>query len=234
MLENEDAKFLANKFPHGKPMSRRDLLKSGAISFAASITGPSIISQLLNPSVASAQATCAQSPAFIGLKLNGGAAMMGNWIAMGANRDYIDTYSQLGMGPRSELINLTSRAFGGARFYNQSQFLAGIRQTAAASTLLNTNFVGIPVASTDDSSNNPFDITYFVSKLGLVGSILPNLGRQQSLTGIAQLPALGKTPPTPLSVGNVDDIASALTVGGSLAALNDSQKASVNKSSHWH
>ncbi|MCB0349852.1 MAG: hypothetical protein KDD38_01635 [Bdellovibrionales bacterium] len=228
MLENEDSKILAEKFPHGKPTSRRDLLKAGAISFTASVTAPSLLGQLLLPSVANAQAAgCTQNPAFVGLKLNGGAGLMGNWVALGENRDFIDTYSQLGLGPRSEIINRNTKVFGDAMFFDGSQILAGIRQTASATTLLNTSFVGLPVASNDDSANNPFDITYFVSKLGVVGSILPNLGRQQSLTGIAQLPALGKTPPTPLSVGSTTDIANALTVRGSLAALNDTQKASV-------
>jgi hypothetical protein len=47
------------------------------------------------------------------------------------------------------------------------------------------------------------------------------------LTGIAQQPALGKTPPTPLTVGSINDISDALTVRGSLAALSDTQKSSV-------
>lgn len=226
LLKNENADVLSKMFPHGKPKTRRDFLKSGLTSFAAALSAPTLVQYLLSPEKAYAQ-SCLGKPAFVNLKLNGGAAMLGNFVPMGENRDYIDTYSQLGLGPRSEIVNRTTQVFGNARFFDASQFLAGMRQTANATTLLSTSFVGIPVASTDDSSQNPFDITYFVSKLGVQGEILPNLGRRQGETGIAQLAAFGRTPPTPLAVNNVADLSNALSVNGSLAVLNESQKGQV-------
>ena len=226
LFKNESPKVLNQMFPHGKPKTRRQFIKSGLINFTAAITAPTLIQSLLHPQSAHAQA-CLTKPAFINLKLNGGAAMLGNFVALGANRDYIDTYSQLGLGPRSEIVNRTVTTFGNALFYDASQFLAGMQQTANATTLLNTSFVGIPVASTDDTANNPFGITHFVSKLGVQGSILPNLGRRQSEEGIAQLPALGRTPPTPLAVNNVNDLTNALSVNGSLAVMSEAQKGQV-------
>lgn len=224
MFEKEKPEDLQKSFPHGIPLTRRDLLKAGALQFAATLTAPALIDMLLRPSTANAQAACLQTPAFVGLKLNGGAAMLGNFVALAQNRDFLSNYSQLGLGARADIVARSTPAFGNALFFDASQMLAGIRQRALATTLANTTFVGIPVASTDDSDQNPFDITYFISKFGVIGNILPNLGRRQSLTGIAQLPALAKTPPTPLSVGSITDIANALSVQGSLAALNESQK----------
>ncbi len=226
MLEKEDSKELAKRFPHGKPITRRDLLKAGALQFAATMTAPTLFEILLNAEVARAQA-CLQAPTFVGLKLNGGAAMLGNFVAMAQNRDYLSTYEQLGLGTRTQISARVTNAFGEAKFFDGSQFLAGIQTTAAATTLASTSFVGIPVASNDDTDQNPFDVTYFISKFGVVGNILPNLGRRQSLTGIAQQPALAKTPPTPLSVGSLADISNALSVQGSLAVLSDAQKVSV-------
>lgn len=226
MLEKENSSELAKKFPHGKPVSRRDLLKAGALQFAATMTTPTLFEMLLNAEVARAQ-SCLQAPTFVGLKLNGGAAMLGNFVAMAQNRDYLGTYEQVGLGSKAQIIGRSTSVFGEAKFFDASQFLAGIRTTAAATTLANTSFVGIPVASTDDSDQNAFDVTYFLSKMGVVGNILPNLGRRQTQTGIAQQPALAKTPPTPLSVGSLNDISNALSVQGSLAALNNSQKASL-------
>jgi hypothetical protein len=67
MLENEDAKILAKNFQHGKPTNRRDLLKAGAISFTASLTAPSLLGQLLMPSVARAQAVAHKAQPLLGL-----------------------------------------------------------------------------------------------------------------------------------------------------------------------
>lgn len=226
MLEREKTKELQQKFPHGKPLSRRDLLKAGALQFAATITAPTLFEILLNTEVAKAQA-CLQAPTFVGLKLNGGAAMLGNFVAMAQNRDYLNSYEQLGLGTKAQISVRTTSVFGDAKFFDASQFLAGIRTTATATTLANTSFVGIPVASNDDTDQNAFDVTYFISKFGVVGNILPNLGRRQTMTGIAQQPALAKTPPTPLSVGSLTDISNALSVQGSLAILSDSQKVNL-------
>ncbi len=226
MLEKESDKDLLKKFPHGKPVSRRDLLKAGALQFAATITAPSLFEILLNAEVAKAQ-SCLQTPTFVGLKLNGGAAMLGNFVAMAANRDYLNSYEQLGLGTKAQISARSAVVFGEAKFFDGSQMLAGIRTTATATTLANTSFVGIPVASNDDTDQNPFDITYFMSKFGVVGNILPNLGRRQTATGIAQQPALAKTPPTPLVVGSLTDISNALSVQGSLVNLSDNQKVNL-------
>jgi hypothetical protein len=227
MFEKESAKDLEKMFPHGRPVTRRDFLKAGALQFAATLTAPSLFQQLLFPSTAAAQAGCLTTPAFVGLKLGGGAAMLGNFVALGVNRDFIETYSQLGLGGRSEIINRTTTVFGNALFFDNSQFLAGIRERASINTLANTTLTVIPCDSTDDTDNNNFDFTAFVAKAGLVGEILPNLGRRQSFTGVGQLPALGVTPPTPLAVGSVADLANALTVRGSLASLSDNDKQGV-------
>lgn len=227
MLEKENPKDLQKMFPHGKPMSRRDLLKAGAIQFGAAMTLPSIFN-VLSTETASAAAACSVSgPTLIGLKLNGGAGMLGNFVALNAQRDFHSNYNQLGLGSRSEIMNRTTKEFGNSLWYDASQFLAGIRLMAQPTTLMRTTFVAIPVQSTDDSAENHFDITYFAAKAGVTGRILPNLGSQQGGTGIAQLPALGLMPSTPLAVRSVADISNALTVFGSLRNLTDSQKGSL-------
>jgi len=110
-------------------------------------------------------------------------------------------------------------------------FLVGVRTSingAAPAALANTAFVGIPVQSRDDSGVNKFDISGMVAKAGLVGEILPNLGRNNTATGLRQDFALIK-PPTPLIVGNTADLSAALGVAGRLSNLNNAQKTKIFK-----
>lgn len=230
MFEKEPAKELEKVFKHGRPISRRDFLAAGALQFSATMTLPSLLHVLSNAQVAEAQELCKPGAtglsALVTLNLAGGAAMSGNFVPHDKDRQMLKSYSKLGLGSTANLANRLSREFGNVPFYDQSQMLAGIRATASVDTLSRTAFVAIPCQSQDDSRDNKFDITGLATKAGLVGSILPNLGRESTATGIRQQPAL-VTPPTPLAVGSVDDISNALGVAGSLASLTNPQKSKL-------
>jgi hypothetical protein len=228
MLSEADPKFLQEKFPHGKPQTRRDLIKSGALSFAASLTLPSLAETIFKPTYAEA-AACSDAPAFVGLKLSGGASMMQNVVVLAEDRQLFtrsqkgESYARLGLGDGSQIANFLQKV-GGHNFYIGGGFFQGIMATATPQTLAKVTCLTIPCVSGDDSSNNPFDITHFVTRAGIKGRILGGLGSRQSVTGSGQTPALGRSPNTPLAVSRVTDIANALALRGSLTAIGDKSK----------
>lgn len=213
-----------------RPVTRRQLLSAGVLSFSATMTLPTLAGMLL-PSEARAQALECPSAAgassmasFVTINLAGGMAMAANFVPQDQGGQFLPSYNKMGLGDGQLPID---NEFGNVPFAGQgiSRLLVGIRNTASAATLGNTAFVAIPVRSRDDSSMNPFDASGMVAKAGLIGTDLPNMGNSSSDTGIRQMYAKVK-PPTPLVVGNYNDIAGALALGvtGPMRNWSDEQK----------
>ncbi|MCB0363035.1 MAG: hypothetical protein KDD35_09945, partial [Bdellovibrionales bacterium] len=165
--------------------------------------------------------------ALVTLSLSGGAGLSGNWVPHDEQRNLLPTYNRLGMGALTN-SNVDRTEFGGGPFVDSSKVLAGIRTGSTPSTRDKTAFVGVCVVSQDDSSNNKFDITGMAAKAGLEGSLLKNLGTQNTETGTKHQYAFVQ-PPSPLTVGRYDDIVSALGVAGSLNKLSQTQKGRLFK-----
>lgn len=219
---------------HGKrPMTRRELLNSGVISFTASMTFPTLAGMLM-PRIAQA-AECPASAAgstfatFVTVNLSGGAMMAANYVPMDKGGQPLSSYNKMGLGNGAVPIE---REFNNAPFAGAgiSKLLTELRLASTPATLAKTAFMAIPVRSRDDFNMNPFDASGMVAKAGLLGSELPNLGTRNSDTGISQMYAKVK-PPVPLVVGNFNDINGALNLGatGALANLDDSQKLNLLK-----
>lgn len=216
------------------PVYRRDFLAAGIQSFAAYMFMPTLFSVLGRSGVAAAAGIDCPKPqdaanrlsAFITLNLSGGAAMGANFVPRDRGGQLLGSYNKMGMGSGSGLPLVTE--FGNASFAGGgiSKMLTGIRERASAATLSRTAFVGVCVRSQDDTSNNTLDASGLVAKAGLIGERLPNLGTQQTDTGVNQRFAYIK-PPNPLRVGRYSDIAGALSPAGTLATLNNSQKAGL-------
>ncbi len=217
---------------NAKPMNRRDFMGAGLISFSASMTLPTLAGMMM-PKVAHAQSNCpdssggSQMASFVTLNLAGGAGLAMNYVPMDAGRQPLPSYNKMGLGDGQLPLDFE---FGNVPFAGDgiSKLLTELRLAVSASTLTNTAFVAIPVRSRDDFAMNELDASGMVAKAGLVGTDLPNLGVRSSDTGIRQMYAKVK-PPTPLVVGNFNDLASALELGveGPLANLTDEQKVSV-------
>ncbi len=220
---------------HKKPMTRRDLLGAGLISFSASLTLPTLAG-MMAPRRAFAQSSQCPDAAgastmapFVTLNLAGGAGLAMNYVPTDRGGQLLPTYNKMGLGDGQVPIE---NEFGNVPFAGNgiSKLLTEMRAAASPATLANTAFVAIPVRSRDDFAMNPFDVSGMVAKAGLVGTDLPNMGTRQSDTGVRQMYAKIK-PPTPLVVGNYNDIAGALELGvqGPLANLTDDQKVSIVK-----
>ncbi len=211
-----------------KLTSRRDFLGAGLIPFAAYAVLPTWLEMFAKAGVAQAQelickaAGTGDMSAFIGLKLSGGAGLSANFVPFRKDLQPLSSYSKMGLGLSSR-FSVAREFSNGAPFYDQSSLLAGIKQTTLPSTLANSSFVGVCVRSQDDSSNNRFDVTGLVTKAGLNGKILPNLGRNNTETGANQVFAYLR-PPAPLVIDRFEDVTGSLGVSGSLSALSSTQK----------
>lgn len=218
---------------HGKPVTRRDFLASGLLSFSASFVLPGFLATLARSGSAQAQEVLCKVVGesglcpFISIKLSGGMAMSANFLPLDKGGQLLQSYSKMGMGLGASLP--VSYEFANkATFFANSGLLQGVRAQATALTLADANFVGVCVRSQDDSSGNKADITGLVAKAGLNGSLLPNLGRANTATGVGQQFAY-VSPPAPLVVGRYEDIPGSLGVSGSLSVLNQTQKSNLFK-----
>jgi len=218
------------KYPHGVPLTRRDMLKAGVIQFSAAMALPSLYQLFARAGVAEAQQlvcdnAAAQSMAvFVHLSLAGGAAMAANVVPMDAGGLLLPTYSILGLGNPANLT-ITREFANNAPFpgNNVAGMITGMRTGAQATTLKKSVFVSVPVRSQDDSSTNKFDITGAVTRAGFKGNSLPNLGTVGSPTGGRHMPAF-VDPPAPLIVNSYADLANAINVAGSLGQLTTNEK----------
>src|SRR5262249_22196373 len=146
---------------HNRAMTRRDLLSSGIIQFTAAMTLPTVIDVLARQNVAQAADLICNGKTLSGmcpiihLNLSGGAAMAANFVPMDQGLQPLASYTKMGMGLSSRMT-LVQEFANKAPFYSNSQFLAGVRAQAAATTLAQASFVGVCVRSQDDTANNKF------------------------------------------------------------------------------
>lgn len=216
---------------HGKPVTRRDFLSTGLLSFSATMFMPSMFNILARSGVAQAEelvckaGTVVELCPFIGLKLSGGAALSANMIPHDKGGQLLPSYTKMGLGLGGS-FGIDREFANQAPFYNGSQILAGIRSAATPTTLAMSNFIGVCVRSQDDSSMNKFDITGLIGKSGVNGKILPNLGRTGTDVGVNNLAAFLK-PAAPLIVSRYEDVVGSLGVSGSLASLSSAQKSNL-------
>lgn len=242
-MKNEKNKTNIPKLYHGrKPVTRRELLASGAIPFMASMTGPSLMSLFARSGIAEAQELCKANATvkmmpFVTVNLNGGWGATRNWIALTEGRELLPHYGRQGLGSAANLVsNIVKEGHfkNKPNFYSGSGFLAGVQTSLVnglgAEALSKANFLGLPLQSQNDSDTNKFDATALVSKLGYKGRILPNLGRVDNGIGVSNATAFF-APPAPLIVNNVDNIVNALGVADRLGSLSQNQKASLFRAS---
>ncbi len=212
---------------HGRPKTRREFLEACAIGFGGYVMLPTTSSLLFTPEAWAQSGECpAPVPAndpnrlspIVSISLGGGAMLSGNMVPMGQDGNPLPSYDKMGLG-RSP--NLVSR-FGGARFFERSQLLAGIESVTTQATRDNTAAVMIAVRSGDDSRNNRMNIAGLTAAAGLTGEVLPDLGSSRHMDAFV-------SSASPLQVRRFGDLANAASGGGSgaLAVLSREQRASL-------
>lgn len=111
-----------------------------------------------------------RNPAFLTVNLSGGAALMANVIPLDESGNFLNSYGRMGMGDKSFVEN-NHEKFLGANWYKTSGLMKGIKKhlTDGESS---ARVYALPVSSTDNTSNNPFDIQSYVAAAGLRGTFV--------------------------------------------------------------
>lgn len=227
---NEQLKKYLSYPEHKMPVSRRDFLAAGIGNFAAYMAAPTVADMLFNAGIAHGQALDCPKPAvgaalpgILTINPTGGQAIQGIVVPLDRNQQKLASYSRHSMGTNPNTV----QAFGA--LWNNDNPASGtfINQlNAAGITAANCKVIGVACRTGSDSSNNRNGIEGMALTAKFVGSLLPNLGRQNSLTGGGYLPANGN-PSAPLVVGSFTNIRNALSIQGALAGMSVQQKESV-------
>lgn len=227
---------------HGRPVTRREMLAAGVIPFAGSLIAPQWLSLLMS-SGAQAQtqsSSCATASTartmipFVSVNLAGGAALASNFVPTDLAGQFLPSYDVMGLGMQANLPIV--REFGNVPFAGSmqaggpliSQFLQGVRGAGGAA-VNKTAFVGVCTKSRDDTSENQSAVEGMISRTGLTGSLLPNLGSRSTRTGNNNAPAI-VAPPAPLIVSNLSSLSQSLGYAAALGrTLSANQKGSLAK-----
>ncbi|OQW53649.1 MAG: hypothetical protein A4S09_07025 [Proteobacteria bacterium SG_bin7] len=212
---------------HKMPVTRRGFLAAGIGNFAAYMTAPTIADMLFNAGIAHGQTLdCPKPvagsaiPGILTINPTGGQGIQGIVVPLDKNQQKLASYSQHSMGTNPN----TLQAFGA--LWNNDNPASGtfINQlNTAGITAANCKVVGIACRTGSDSDNNPNGIEGMATKAKFVGTLLPNLGRRNSVTGGGYLSANGN-PPAPLVVNSFTNIRNALSIQGALAGMSVQQK----------
>lgn len=222
---------------HKRPMSRRDLLAQGFISFGAYLTLPSVLTVFAQQARGQDALLC-KAPAAAGgrmiplliLDLAGGANIAGTNVVVGGRagqRDYLPdgSYRSLGLAPEQEpgKLNQNDPAFSefGLAFHPASKMLQGMRETCpTAATRAAVDGTLFCTSSGDDTRNNPHNPLYWIAKSGNAGELVPLVGSSDGKSGgRAAAPAASIDPSKqPSRITRADD-ALGLVDPGRLATL---------------
>jgi len=212
-----------------KLVSRRDFLGAGILNFTAVMSAPTIFSLLKStPALAGCADTAVAPvlPAFLEVRLAGGAAMYKIKMPTLANGDPLPNYSLLGMGNAAYASNkaqpLLQASFGTYldiqrgffRGFNRFDKPEGAARSAVTTAQAKSAVFNVPVQSGDDSANNAYSLRGVLSMMGSgKGAYLPQLS-----TGgeHRQLSVAPDEPPAPLLVEGLPSILRALEPPGPL------------------
>lgn len=192
---------------HSRPMTRRQLLAQGFITGGATIVAPSLLGLFANPRMAHALSTdieALKAPAFCNIQegagkvpficfdLAGGANIAGSnvLIGQGGRQDnFLSTAGYVkhglagGMSPTASVTGSFIDNRLGLLFHSDSAFLRGMMTKISPSTAANINGCVIPARSENDTGNNPHNPMYGIARAGARGSLLGNIGSQNSDSG---------------------------------------------------
>lgn len=255
---NPDAPLL---YPdHSRPKTRRDLIRQGLLTGAATVFGPGIMGLFANPRSAYAalssdintlRTECgitvqgAGKIPFICFDLAGGANIAGSNVLVGGRggqEDFLTTegYSKLGLpgdmvpsiaNPQTMTNDFINNQLG-LLFHSDSAFLRGIMARASPAALANTDGAVIPARSENDTGNNPHNPMYAIWKAGADGELLTLIGSRASDSGgNSMAPAMWMDPSVrPTKVDRPSDVTGLVDTGKLVGLLDQRDVVSVMES----
>lgn len=180
---------------HKKPRSRREFIGQGYVAGVSSIVAPSFLSLVTQRAYGlecSPEAGAKKAVPFISLDLAGGPNIAGGNVMVGkgsggSQTDFLSAggYATLGLATAvndASLVSLNGTEES-LMFHSSSQFLAGFRTKAVATTTANMDGVIFCTASIDDTGANPHNPAYWINKAGLTGALVQLVGTRNSDSG---------------------------------------------------
>lgn len=215
---------------HAKPKTRRDFLSQGYVTGLGTAMAPSMLSLIsqraMGAECSKEAAAGADGPVpFIVLDLAGGSNLAGSHIHVGKSSqdpaEVLASYTTLGIGNNIKAdangANLTSLngTADSLMFHSSSPMLAGIMSKTSATTRANMDGVIYAIASGDDTSNNPFNPNYWISKAGASGELVSLIGSRNSVSGARSIAPGGSINPAirPVQIANPNNTAGLVDLG---------------------
>lgn len=223
-------------FLHGKPITRRQMLASGAIGFMGAMTLPDMLGLTMRRAYASmAKKGMAHDLGlpFIAFDMAGGAALPGNFLVgkAGGPTDLLGAYDLLGWDPRAS--GALNESFGLPMSAKYSQILAGILATSTPEAQANLRMGSLCHFSQDDTSTNKLNPATLVQKASQPGQYISNgLGIVNSDSGGNSDTALDDLTLKPTFVSDLNDVLGAARFGGdAYQSVNQAQLMALAKGS---
>ena len=181
---------------HPSPVTRRELLAQGCLSFGTYALMPSVISIFASKAYGEGEPTCKADATvgmipFLVIDLAGGGNIAGTNVIVGKKGGQMDSlaagsYATIGLGADKEpkAAGVTLDTSLGLAFHPDSQMLAGIK--TAAPTASASGFIDgalFCTASVDDTRSNPHNPLYWIAKAGLGGSLVSLVGNKTGASG---------------------------------------------------
>lgn len=221
---------MSDKFPHGKPVTRREFVALGLMKAPALLMMPSLASIVAREARA-ADDPCAASAAGGAIPLLvfdavGGAAIAGNFAPLRQGADngggaLLPSYDTLGAGSGTPTLD---KRFG-APMFQASALLAGMTGRMSADAQATFRWATIATPLLDDTSSNPTNPAIAIARaVGLAGEVFPALGTQSGSSGGHSSALVTDAALTPVFVDTPDRILSSASLGTGISALPAAQK----------
>lgn len=206
-------------------LSRRELLETGVLSFAARVAVPGAVTSILTMGSKAVAAEGDPMIPFVTLSLSGGAALHGNFVVKDKGGSLLGAYTKLGLGK----AGFGTEKVMGADFASTSSLHKGIKSVASAATLGKARLVALCTDTANDTNGQaalrPFyDLSGPLERAGLIGKVLP--GVHQGATAENIRPVFS-SPNSSLELASLDNMFGALNYSSTLAdngILNAKQK----------
>lgn len=225
--EKDKNKLLKEKMKHlegHKLLNRRDFLSHGLMAGFGTVMLPGLLSMLNSNAAMALECGTGMAGAAAGIPilifdLAGGSNIAGSNVMVGkagGQLDYLPTYGTLGL-PTSmhpSMAGQTSNELG-LQFHSDSAILRGIQSTTATTTRAKVDGAVFCASSNDDTSNNPHNPIYWLTKAGAVGDLSAMAGTQGSESGGNSSAPITSLIPTmkPVTINSPKDALNLVNIG---------------------
>lgn len=232
-----DLKAKQKQLEGHKLVNRRDFLSHGMMAGFGTVMLPGLLTMLHSNSAmalecgSGVEALTNGVPILI-FDLAGGSNFAGSNVMVGGaggQLDYLPAYTTLGLPASMHPKNAgqTNNDLG-LQFHADSSILRGITATSAATTRAKVEGAVFCASSNDDTSNNPHNPIYWLTKAGAVGDLSAMAGTQGSESGGNSVAPLMSLNPTmkPVTINSPRDALNLVNIGklGSLFGPDKSTK----------